>query len=217
MRFLYAVALVLALAVVVERLALREWRGYRVARYEATLLYTRYWQRDSWWSAIPGTKLILGALPLENLGHREALLRNASVRAVLSVVEDFETERGLFNEPVSRDAWHRAGVEVLAVRCEDFRPVPAAQLERAVAFLRELCTRYAAVYVHCKAGRGRSAAVVLAYMMRVQGKSFAEAYALVKSARPAINLNNAQRATLREFHCGGGAARHGCVVPDEDE
>jgi protein-tyrosine phosphatase len=42
------------------------------------------------------------------------------------------------------------------------------------------------VYVHCKAGRGRSVAVVLAYLVKWQGLSAEEAQKVVHSVRPHV-------------------------------
>ncbi len=60
------------------------------------------------------------------------------------------------------------------------------------------------IYVHCKAGRGRSATIVVAYLLKygTEGqtfKNFDEAYGFVKKIRPQINLNKNQQSTILEY------------------
>ncbi|KAI9005968.1 protein-tyrosine phosphatase-like protein, partial [Gaertneriomyces semiglobifer] len=45
------------------------------------------------------------------------------------------------------------------------------------------------VFVHCKAGRSRSATVVIAYLVVYGGMSLKEAYEKVKQARPGVSPN----------------------------
>ena len=61
------------------------------------------------------------------------------------------------------------------------------------------------VYVHCKNGHGRAPTLVAAYLTR-KGKPPAEAEAFIKSKRPSIHLEEAQRAALRYFSAKGVSA-----------
>jgi protein-tyrosine phosphatase len=64
-------------------------------------------------------------------------------------------------------------------------PTPA-QLDEAVAFIAANIER-GIVYVHCKAGYSRAAAVVGAYLLEVGGANDPqEATTLLRTARPAI-------------------------------
>ena len=60
------------------------------------------------------------------------------------------------------------------------------------------------MFVHCRAGRSRSAAVVAAYLMRSKGLNADEAVAFVASRR-AIGLNPEMAALVTQF----------VVTPDE--
>lgn len=55
------------------------------------------------------------------------------------------------------------------------------------------------VLVHCHAGVSRSAAIVIAYVMKKYGLNFESAFELVKTRRPRIRPNEKFRACLKEY------------------
>ena len=57
------------------------------------------------------------------------------------------------------------------------------------------------VYVHCQKGHGRSASLVMAYLLS-QGHDFDEAFLKIKSAREDIHLNSTQVEKLRAYESG---------------
>lgn len=64
-------------------------------------------------------------------------------------------------------------------------------LEKFVAMQRK-------IYVHCQNGHGRAPTLVAAYFIH-KGKTPEEAEAFIKSKRPTIHLQDAQRLALRDF------------------
>jgi protein-tyrosine phosphatase len=74
----------------------------------------------------------------------------------------------------------------------------APRFARAVELLACLVEEAAPVFVHCRAGRSRSAAVVAAFLMQSRGLSAEDALALVNSRR-AIGLNTEMADLLRNF------------------
>jgi protein-tyrosine phosphatase len=83
-----------------------------------------------------------------------------------------------------------------------------AQLCEGAAWLKENLAR-GPVYVHCAAGHGRSATVVIAYLLSVGTvRTVEEGFALLRSKRPRVYLNPDQRAGLARFvacHLKGNA------------
>lgn len=64
--------------------------------------------------------------------------------------------------------WQAAGVEQLRLGTVDLTGVPTMEnLHRGVEFALQHKERGTSVYVHCKAGRCRSATLAAAYLIRV--------------------------------------------------
>jgi protein-tyrosine phosphatase len=143
--------------------------------YEISLLYTMATQ-DEWWNEIT-PKIILGAVPLKNREHDEKI----SAQAVLTLLEDFELKNGLLSCPVLKEDWEKRNMEVLQIPAEDFNPLTSEQMDQAVAFINQQVEANRTVHIHCKAGRGRSAIAVIAYLLKYGGiKAVDEALAFVK-------------------------------------
>ncbi|MBI3114529.1 MAG: dual specificity protein phosphatase family protein, partial [Candidatus Harrisonbacteria bacterium] len=79
------------------------------------------------------------------------------------------------------------------------------QLEFGVSVLEKLVAIGKKIYVHCKNGHGRAPTLVAAYLTR-KGEGPEEAEAFIKSKRPSMHLQDAQRAALRDFSARGGSA-----------
>ena len=73
------------------------------------------------------------------------------------------------------------------------------QLDEAVGWLRAV-VREGPVYVHCAMGHGRTACVVVAYLLAagVVGTA-AEGLRMMRALRPGVRLNRAQREALRPY------------------
>lgn len=169
--------------------------AYKKVKYETSLAYTKYSSGEAWWSLITPFNLFLGAIPLKNQGHLEEIT-NLGVTSILSVVENFELEDGWFNVPVKVEDWKERGITVLQIEAADFYPLQQAEIEQGINHLADMLDSGETVYVHCKAGRGRSASIVIAYLMKFHAFSFEEAYQLVYEQRPHINLNEQQRKAI---------------------
>lgn len=64
--------------------------------------------------------------------------------------------------------WRAAGVEQLRLSTVDLTGVPTLEnLHRGVDFVLRHREQGSSVYVHCKAGRSRSATLVAAYLIKV--------------------------------------------------
>lgn len=64
--------------------------------------------------------------------------------------------------------WEKAGVEQLRLSTVDMTGVPTlANLQKGVQFAIKYHSLGQSVYVHCKAGRSRSATMVAAYLIQV--------------------------------------------------
>src|SRR5262249_8731729 len=73
------------------------------------------------------------------------------------------------------------------------------QLREAVSWMREQVHAGRRVYVHCRAGIGRSATVVAAFLMEEYGLTADEAWRRVRSRRPIVLQTDDQRRSLDRF------------------
>ncbi|KAJ0411373.1 hypothetical protein ATCC90586_004359 [Pythium insidiosum] len=126
-------------------------------------------------------------------------LEAARIGCVISVLGDFEEfGTGINDEHPATDARR------LTITMEDAPDEPL--LERLPAILATLdrCLAQADaddhnVLVHCIAGRSRSPAIVLAWLMAKHGHTFSSALALISDVRPWIDINPGFRADLALF------------------
>ena len=152
------------------------------------LLCSRLNPRRHWWNHVDAN-LIVGALPLAS--HVPGL-KTAGVTGVLNMCEEYA---GPLN------AYAAAGIEQLRLPTIDFTPPELADIRRGVEFIDAHAQRGGRVYVHCKAGRARSATVALCWLVKARGLSLEAAQAKLLEARPQIYKWVYQRKVVKEY-CG---------------
>lgn len=162
-----------------------------------TLLYNVVMEKISnrrWYDRIDDT-VILGALPFR--GMTQHLIENEKVRAVVSMNENYE----LYMFSNGQDEWKNKGVEFLQLSTTDIFEAPCQEkLVKGVKFIDNFVNTDYCVYVHCKAGRTRSATLVGCYLMVKHGWGPEEAVNFMQSKRPHILLHSKQWEALKIFH-----------------
>ena len=121
-------------------------------------LWPRHYRR---WDRITET-IILGAAPLwqEDI-HR--LHQTERVTGVINCCREWDWHGELYR---------RKGIEQLHLPTLDFFAPSIEDCRRGVAFIRERSAKNETVYVHCKAGKGRSTTVVLCYLVKHCGMRY---------------------------------------------
>jgi atypical dual specificity phosphatase len=107
------------------------------------------------WETVIDDTVLLGGVPL--CGRLQALHRDHDVRAVINLCQEYTGP--------SLEFYRRVGIErVLYLPTTDHFEPSTTDLKRAVSFIADCQAQNQRVYVHCRAGHGRSAAIVLCWL-----------------------------------------------------
>ncbi|XP_014214578.1 phosphatidylglycerophosphatase and protein-tyrosine phosphatase 1 isoform X2 [Copidosoma floridanum] len=172
-----------------------------------TLVYNMFMEKVSsrrWYDRIDET-VILGALPFKTMAQQ--LVDEENVKGVISMNEDYEL-RLLSN---SAEEWKKYNIQFLQLSTTDIFETPCQdKLKRGVNFINQIRSekevqsqgndKAATVYVHCKAGRTRSATLVGCYLMTKNGWTPKEAVDYMKSKREHVLIKSPQWHALTIFH-----------------
>lgn len=140
----------------------------------------------TWWDFIDD-KVIVGARPF---AQDVLVLHQAGVRAVVNTCH--ETAGPL-------DQYTQMGIEQLHIPTVDFTHPSLADVTAAVAFVDRHVQAGHVVYIHCKAGRARSATVAICWLIAHRGMTPDDAQALLLARRPHINPRVKSRPVVRQF------------------
>ena len=140
----------------------------------------------NWWDLVD-SHVIVGAYPFASLVPE---MHADGVRAVVNTCEEY-------SGPV--DQYERHGIEQLRIQTTDFTHPKLEDIHRAVGFTQQHVDAGRVVYIHCKAGRARSATVALCWLMKYRGMTMDEGQAALLAARPHVNSRLTERAVVREF------------------
>ncbi|XP_026988868.2 phosphatidylglycerophosphatase and protein-tyrosine phosphatase 1 isoform X2 [Tachysurus fulvidraco] len=102
--------------------------------------------------------------------------------------------------------WQAEGVEQIRLSTVDLTGVPSLEhIHRGVEFVLKHRDQGTSVYIHCKAGRSRSATLAAAYLIRIHCWSPDKACNTLAAVRPHVLIRSAQRDVLDKYHqqvCG---------------
>jgi len=183
--------------------------GWKKYNYYLSTIFTKYMSykllTGIWWNRIDD-HIILGGIPLHNSEHLEAL-KNEGITAVLSLVEDFEMKSSIYFHPVTKEDWEKNGVKFLQVQVADRCGLYPSDIAKCMDFIMDNLNNNRKMYIHCKAGKGRSASVVMCYLLWLihEKKGFIDeedvinAYKELKSLRGEIYINDTQFNPIREY------------------
>ena len=141
-----------------------------------------------WWDTLTEEPILLGALPFS---RDVPQLQAEGVTGVINMCIEY---------PGPKLAYEKSGIDQLWLPTVDFTPPTIADIRQAIEFIERHQKDGGKVYVHCKAGRGRSATVVLCWLMYRRGFTPEEAAVWLARQRPHINRDLAERVVVRDFH-----------------
>jgi Dual specificity phosphatase, catalytic domain len=165
------------------RRSLRAWMPfgpYFLLTAASFLLYRRTSRESAYVEVAPN--LFFG----RRLTNQEAITGNW--RSVIDLAAEFAETRTLRDSP-----------RYLSLPVLDATAPTSEQLRDAITRI-ETDVALGRVYVHCALGHGRSACVVIGYLLSAKEvKKIEEGIARIRSLRPAVRLNDVQIRRLRSF------------------
>ncbi|GAA5507079.1 dual specificity protein phosphatase family protein [Novipirellula caenicola] len=139
-----------------------------------------------WWDYIDPS-VIVGAYPF---ARDVPGLSAEGVRAVVNTCEEY---------PGPLRAYESFGIEQFHMPTTDFTHPLLKDVCNAVEFVQQHVENEGKVYIHCKAGRARSATVAICWLIKHRGLSISDAQAALLAARPHINPRLGQRPVVQQF------------------
>eukprot|EP01104_Vermistella_antarctica_P017650 TRINITY_DN628_c0_g1_i4.p1 TRINITY_DN628_c0_g1~~TRINITY_DN628_c0_g1_i4.p1 ORF type:complete len:336 (-),score=52.08 TRINITY_DN628_c0_g1_i4:175-1122(-) len=143
--------------------------------------------RHAWWSRIDDT-VILGALPFSS--DVPTLVSDEAVCGVINTCDEYAGPTELYKE---------LAIEQLRLPTIDYVAPSLVDVDAGLAFIAKYEKRGGSVYVHCKAGKGRSATIVMCYLMKKEGLTREQAQKRILAARPQASQRLWCRPVVIEF------------------
>lgn len=151
------------------------------------MLLGRWLKLRNWWDSIEGTDIILGAMPFSRDVER---LHALGVRGVVNTCEEY-------TGPLQQ--YEQFQISQFRMPTIDFTHPKLEDVEDAVEFMEQQFSAGHKVYVHCKAGRARSATVVVCWLIKYRQMTADAAQQLLLKCRPHVNSRLPQRPVVRDF------------------
>lgn len=153
-----------------------------------TMPLTYLSRRHNYWTLID-SHVFIGAAPIYFLRHVEQL-HARGVRGVINLCSEY-------SGPV--EAYRKLGIEQLYLPTIDHREPTLEDLERAVHFIEKHKTQKSRVYIHCKAGKGRSAAVAFCWLLYDRKWTLDMTQEYLSSKR-AVRTTLAKQSAIQQFY-----------------
>ncbi|CAF1441296.1 unnamed protein product [Rotaria sp. Silwood1] len=134
----------------------------------------------------------IGILP--TIALQKYLIQHEKVDAVISMNEDYELT--YVSDP---NLWTKHEIRHLRLPTVDFSNPQVENLFHGIEFLRTVRNENKRAYIHCKAGRQRSANLVACYLIDTYGMTPEEASRHVRSIRPSTIFGVREMQRLHDF------------------
>ena len=180
-------------------------------------LLKHYYLGSNWWDHIEDN-IVLGAIPLKNYNHN-SMLALEGINVVISLVEDHEYDQTYFSDPVLGSDWNDLGITYVSYPTPDFNAIDPVLLDTVIQFMFDCIMKKQKIYIHCKAGKGRSAIAVICFLLKYHllNGSPQDAIEYVRSKRSVISMNEQQLQSIDGFYATLSAKNAPlCIDSDND-
>jgi len=143
-------------------------------------------EQHSWYNRIDKT-LIVGAMPFYTTVPE---LYDAGVRGVVNTCDEY-------GGPVK--TYEKYGIHQLYLPVIDYTSPTDFQIDRCVDFCEKISSTGKSIYIHCKAGKGRSVTFAVCYLMKAYGISAQEALRMILKERPQVSKHVWARDCVASF------------------
>jgi protein-tyrosine phosphatase len=144
-------------------------------------------QRHPWFDEI-SPELWMGGAPTYSRDY-DFLVDN-DITAVVNIRAERDDNQDFYKEH---------GIKYLRIPVLDVLVPTPDDLDRGVAFIDERIKEGDVVLVHCAKGRGRSATLTAAYLMRHEGMTYEQARDFLVSKRSLTNLQSRHQKVLEAW------------------
>lgn len=165
------------------------WLKARIVFYPTlawNMILGRWLKVRNWWDRID-THVVLGALPF---ARDVPIMASEGVGAVVNTCEEYAG-------PVEQ--YQEYDIQQMRMPTIDFTHPSFEDVCRAVEFIEKNVDDGKSVYIHCKAGRARSATVVICWLMKAKQISSEEAQRWLIEKRPHVNPHLTSRPVVQQF------------------
>lgn len=163
------------------------------------------------WNEIPlnrmPARLYLSSIPVKGMVYDDSVTltdpKGPAISAVLCMTQGFENAtKGLFWQCITPAEWSAKNVNFLQLETPDGEAVELELILQGVLFIDRHIQKGHNVLVHCMAGIGRSALVVICYLRAFHSDKypdFESAYQFVRNQRSQVCLEESKIKNAQDF------------------
>ena len=150
------------------------------------MLLGRWFKVRNWWDEVDDD-IVLGAFPFARDVKK---MSSIGIKAVVNTCEEY-------CGPV--DEYAKFDIDQFRMPTVDFTHPSLEDVKDAVDFIESHAAKGNRIYIHCKAGRARSATVAICWLLKSRGISKETGQKILNKARPHINQHLCSRPVVIEF------------------